>query len=255
MTAESEGMSGTRAWTTALCVAVVSLLVGTTASCSDGDESGASSGSESTITSNAGTSTDPLRILPLGDSITDGLDVPGGYRIALAADLDTADKAYDFVGSMRNGPPGLTDRDHEGHLGWRIDDITAIVADVMSSHEPDVVLLMIGTNDISHGHRLDTMTDQLDTLIDTITDADPEVSVYVSTVPPLVNNAAKVDAFNAVLPAVVDRARAAGHDVELVDAAGSVTLDELSDGVHPSAAGYAEIGHEWAKALLGSKPR
>lgn len=63
----------------------------------------------------------PVRVMPLGDSITDGYNVPGGYRIELEDLLVSRGQPVDFVGSLSNGPASLADRDHEGHSGWRID--------------------------------------------------------------------------------------------------------------------------------------
>jgi hypothetical protein len=41
-----------------------------------------------------------VRIMPLGDSITDGLNTPGGYRIGLWQRLANAGRLTDFVGSV-----------------------------------------------------------------------------------------------------------------------------------------------------------
>lgn len=62
--------------------------------------------------------------MPLGDSITDGFGEPGGYRIGLWQRL-SGRHAVDFVGSASNGPGALGDHDHEGHSGWRIDQLDA----------------------------------------------------------------------------------------------------------------------------------
>ncbi len=44
--------------------------------------------------------------MPLGDSITEGTQVPGGYRIGLWQRLAAAGYRNDFVGSQFNGPAG-----------------------------------------------------------------------------------------------------------------------------------------------------
>jgi len=56
--------------------------------------------------------------MPLGDSITDGMNVAGGYRIKLWESIKSAGANVDFVGSMSNGPASLTDKNHEGHSVW-----------------------------------------------------------------------------------------------------------------------------------------
>ncbi|MFB9413576.1 hypothetical protein ACFFSQ_36150, partial [Dactylosporangium matsuzakiense] len=55
-----------------------------------------------------------VRVMPLGDSITEGTQVPGGYRIGLWQRLAAGGYRVDFVGSQYNGPSSLGDHDHEG---------------------------------------------------------------------------------------------------------------------------------------------
>lgn len=66
-----------------------------------------------------------VRVMPLGDSITDGFNVPGGYRINLWQRMASGGHTVDLVGSGFNGPAALGDHDHEGHSGWRIDQLDA----------------------------------------------------------------------------------------------------------------------------------
>ncbi len=69
----------------------------------------------------------PLKIMPLGDSITDGYNVPGGYRAELWRLLDVAGTHVNFVVSLQSGPSGLPDKDHEGHSGWCISPLLSSV--------------------------------------------------------------------------------------------------------------------------------
>src|SRR5689334_13802099 len=59
----------------------------------------------------------PLRVMPLGDSITWGVGSPSGnsYRSFLANKLTAEGHTLDFVGSGRNGT--MSDPDNEGHSG------------------------------------------------------------------------------------------------------------------------------------------
>src|SRR5580698_3173227 len=72
-----------------------------------------------------------IKVMPLGDSITAGLTViqgthtlNGGYRRRLESLLDSNHVAFDFVGSQSD-PDDVpnTRKHHEGHSGWRIQDI------------------------------------------------------------------------------------------------------------------------------------
>ena len=67
-----------------------------------------------------------LRILPLGDSITQGTGdtAGGGYRGPLWTLLKNAGYNADFVGSQTDTSCTLAgfDKNHEGHGGWRVDE-------------------------------------------------------------------------------------------------------------------------------------
>src|SRR6187551_3033003 len=95
-----------------------------------------------------------VRVMPLGDSITEGTQVPGGYRIGLWQRMAAAGYRVDFVGSQANGPAALGDHDHEGHPGWRIDQIDANITGWLAATGPRTVLLHIGTNDVLQNYNL-----------------------------------------------------------------------------------------------------
>src|ERR1035437_990497 len=103
----------------------------------------------------------PTRIMPLGDSITQGCcsTTEGGYRTKLYADLTAPASGFnvDFVGTLSdvNANPLLPDHDHEGHGGYHIETIRNNIAFWSKKVEdPDVILLHIGTNDFWAGNTL-----------------------------------------------------------------------------------------------------
>lgn len=53
-----------------------------------------------------------------------------------------------FVGSLANGPAELGHRAHEGHSGWRIDQLNAHIDAWLRQSDPHTITLLIGTNDI-----------------------------------------------------------------------------------------------------------
>lgn len=101
----------------------------------------------------------PVKIMPLGDSYTEGVSHHVSYRYDLWFTLIDAGFDVDFVGSKRNTfdgpdldlyPKYLTefDRDHQGHGGIRTDELVGIARLVAATHKPDIVLLWAGGNDI-----------------------------------------------------------------------------------------------------------
>src|SRR4051795_3827988 len=109
-----------------------------------------------------------VRVMPLGDSITDGFNVPGGYRIGLWSRMAAAGDTVDFVGSGANGPAALGDHDHEGHSGWKIRDLDANIDGWLRTQAPRTVLLHIGTNDINGNDDVANAPARLSALIDRI---------------------------------------------------------------------------------------
>nr|WTA65562.1 FG-GAP-like repeat-containing protein [Micromonospora sp. NBC_00855] len=191
-----------------------------------------------------------LRVMPLGDSITYGVGVSDpegtGYRARLWSGLSDA-PVLDFVGSMNSGT--LPDRNHEGHPWWRIADIDRQVDCVIPRYRPNVVLLHIGTNDMQFNDAVDDAPARLEGLIGKIVRLAPETTVLVAKLVPAFNTGANnnVQRYNAAIPGVVDRFRAAGKRVRLVDM-GAVTRADLTDTVHPNAEGYRKM----ADAFLGA---
>ena len=196
--------------------------------------------------SNGGT-----RVMPLGDSITEGTQVPGGYRIGLWQRLANGRYTVDFVGSQYNGPGGLGDHDHEGHPGWRIDQIDASVTGWLNTYQPRTVLLHIGTNDILQNYNVSTAPNRLSALLDRITNTAPGADVFVAQLTPLSNSGQEsaVRTFNAALPAIVQSKVNAGRRVHLVDMHSALSTADLIDGVHPTATGYDKMAAVWYSAL------
>ncbi|QFI69323.1 GDSL-type esterase/lipase family protein [Sinorhizobium alkalisoli] len=204
-----------------------------------------------------------LSILPFGDSITYGVissttdTESGGYRKFMLDHLRALNIHVNFVGSLANGP-AMEDRDHEGHRGWTLNQLNGIDEGVLATTAPDAVLLIAGTND-SKTDSVQTMIQDLRDLLLSVTAADPEVTVFVGSVPPVrvgqqsQARADKVDAYNDAMPALIEELAALGLDVVFVDMRGltqdDITAPPLDSGLHPTAEGYEKIAAYWLQAL------
>jgi GDSL-like Lipase/Acylhydrolase. len=180
----------------------------------------------------------PLKIMPLGDSITAGKENGSqleadwqGYRIGLWKRFESLGVPIDFVGGESNGTADLPDKNHEGHGGWTISQINNGKSDVLGSgvnnwipaSDPDVVLLMIGTNDASGS--VSTMGSRLSSLIDSII-KNPSFDngdLLVSTIAPISPKSSFFDsrdknviAYNALIPGIVD-SKPASENVKFVN--------------------------------------
>lgn len=209
----------------------------------------------------------PLKIMPLGDSITYGIigtndRDSGGYRTELWNKFVADGLKVEFVGSLSSGPDSLSNKDHEGHPGWTITQIAASVNEWLNTSGPDLVLLTIGTNDTGK-RSLRIMLDEISALIDQITAHSPNVHLLVASIPPIhpsVNPAIRVLRaiyFNAAMPNIVNSKVTQGKKVDFVDMRSltmndltcSVSLD-LDNGLHPNAQGYRKIANFWHDAIF-----
>ncbi|MCA1222342.1 SGNH/GDSL hydrolase family protein [Streptomyces sp. 8L] len=190
-----------------------------------------------------------VRIMPLGDSITDGYTpYPGGYRVNLWQRLGAEGHRIDFVGSQFNGPAALGDHDHEGHPGWRIDQLDANIVNWLGTSDPRTVLLHIGTNDINQNYDVANAPARLSTLIDHILQQKPDVELFVAEIITEQGepHATMVNTFNAAIPGIV---ASKGPHVHLVDMHAALTEADLADGVHPKQEGYDKMAAVWDRAL------
>jgi|GEM_PF-1483323 len=201
--------------------------------------------------------TPPTRIMPLGDSLTSGVSsniVPGAYRNRLYSLLTTAGYNVDFVGmNTDSSNPSLPDKDHQGVGGARIDEIQAGVTGWLNSVEdPDVVLLLIGTNDFSQNFNTGAAQTRLTNLITDIATKRPFAKVIVSTLPLRTddpNKEAQQVAFNAALPGIVNTQVSLGRQVSLVDMHSAWVAGDLVEGVHPNQTGYNKMADVWLPAI------
>ncbi|KAG9192728.1 hypothetical protein G6011_11462 [Alternaria panax] len=191
-----------------------------------------------------------LRILPLGDSITWGwLNGAGsnGYRERLLADLKSLGNTVDFVGTQQSGT--MADKDNQGHPGFTISQIRGVASGGLAS-KPNVVLLHAGTNDLNgRGPVSETDADaprRLGLLIDDVPEAVPSAVVVVAKIIPSKKSGlpAKIETFNNAVPAIVAARVSKGFKVSIVDMS-VLSLSELSDDFHPTAAGYSHMGDIW----------
>jgi lysophospholipase L1-like esterase len=220
----------------------------------------------------------PCKIMPFGDSITDGYNTntPGGYRVELFRRAHSAGKNITFVGSNQNGPATVDGVSfppkHEGHSGFTIDPtpsrsgISTLLKNdggsqsVMVKHAPHIVLLMIGTNDAIDNYDMANAPTRLGKLIDTIYSQLPDVLVVVAQPIPTrgdtskgddAGTSARIKTYNDGIPAVVKARADAGKHILMVDMYTPFTpkASLLEDQWHPNLQGYVVLGTEWYSAL------
>jgi lysophospholipase L1-like esterase len=222
----------------------------------------------------------PCKILPFGDSITEGVSSSdgAGYRSQLFKLIVAAGQKVTFVGSLSKGPTTVSGvafpRSHEGHSGWRIggagssggSGIYSLIPSPALNGGPHIILLLVGANDVfSSG--TEGMAARLDALLDKIAQNAPTALIVLAKMTPIgtSNNghtAAQVDAanaaqaaYNAKMPGLIQSHVAKGHHIIGVDLS-KMPLSGLStSSMHPNNQGYAYVAGIWYDGIKNLLPK
>ncbi|KAJ5153937.1 Lipase GDSL [Penicillium coprophilum] len=190
----------------------------------------------------------PLRILPLGASITMGYKSKdgNGYRKWLRQQLRYAGWEVDMIGTLKNGT--MHDNDHDGHIGWRIDQIAAH-AKAIISQQPNLILLNAGTNDALQDYKVDTAGKRMDSLLTYLFDNIPNTTIILSTLTFNGKNPELgTDISTQYLKLAAER-RAQNDRLIIADMSTFIQWDQFVDKIHPTAAGYEKMASVWWAAI------
>ncbi|HVY37134.1 MAG TPA: SGNH/GDSL hydrolase family protein, partial [Polyangia bacterium] len=210
-------------------------------------------------------------ILPLGDSITYGYGstTGGGYRVDLFSAAVAAGKSITFVGSQASGPTTVAGKPfpkgNEGHSGYSIDDSSktsgisgAITDDAIRNDRPNIILLMIGTNDMHDALDVGNAPTRLGRLMDEIlADAPGALLVVATIIPANGSQNTPTQTYNAALPALIQARAGKGKHVIGVDmyaAMKSWSTTLYKDSEHPNDAGYSIMANVWFGAIRSFIP-
>ena len=197
---------------------------------------------------------EPLKILPIGDSLTKGTGSThrAGYRLEFLARMKAAGVDVDMVGSFHDGPTEI-DRDHQGHQGQGVAKLDEVSFDEMRRERPGAVILMIGTNDAKERSLVpEAFRIRYSVLLDRIL-AESKTKLLAATIPParFGRRGKVIVAINNIIRSEVAKRVSAGKAVVLVDV--YALLDnraDFVDNLHMNDAGYAKVGDAFADALL-----
>ncbi|HEU5357205.1 MAG TPA: cellulose binding domain-containing protein [Actinocrinis sp.] len=218
----------------------------------------------------AAATTAPVKIMPLGDSITAG---PGCWRAILWHDLQTNGFTnIDFVGSVADGGCnyGYTyDGDNEGHGGYSATGIANNnqLPAWLSAANPDIVLMHLGTNDMWGGSiPVSSVLAAYTTLVGQMRANNPKMKILVAQIIPMnppscPTCAAEVQSLDQAIPGWAAGLTTAQSPIVVVDqwTGFDDATDTGGDGVHPNDAGFAKMAARWypplAQVLNGIIPQ
>ncbi|KAH3946159.1 hypothetical protein HBH70_059420 [Parastagonospora nodorum] len=195
-----------------------------------------------------------LRLMPLGASITQGWDIgtveslQNGYCKPLRQELRHRGYAVNMFGSRAHGD--FSDRQHEGWSGLKIDDVALKMLPVMTSQKPNLVLILLGSNDCFQGRRennmdyVRTMKDRMRTLIERVYSTSSDVTIILAAIPPTTDagNEPYIQTANAGYKELASELQGRGWKIELVDMYTTwLKPEDYSDSIHFKPQGYAKL--------------
>ncbi|MCI0495816.1 GDSL-type esterase/lipase family protein [candidate division KSB1 bacterium] len=225
-----------------------------------------------------------LKIMPLGDSITQGeisvvmenqsllsqidaskisyradgamgilMDSNGGYRLTLEQMLLEMSWDLEMVGQRTEGGGH-----HEGYPGYMTSDLLAILDDILLANPPHVILLHIGTNDLPAPIDPESCYQNINEMLDMIHAFDPEIKVILAQIIPCLQNTIlgaerfpAIIELNNLLPQIPQER----DYVTLVDMwTAFVETDDwenalMSGTYHPNEQGYDLMAENWRDKL------
>jgi lysophospholipase L1-like esterase len=204
-----------------------------------------------------------VRIMPVGDSITQGEYPRDSYRRSLWKQLEQAQYNIDFVGtktknySLESGFSEVApfnqdfDIDHDGRGGWRADAVSDNIGNWASEQQPDVVLLHIGTNDLLQSQPVESTVSDIGQIIDTLRIINPNIAILVAQInPPDWYDQPNFEQLNERIPVLAAAKHQLNSPVMVVDqTAGYDRKLDNYDGLHPNASGEQKLANQWFAAL------
>jgi lysophospholipase L1-like esterase len=188
------------------------------------------------------------RIMPVGDSITEGGATFSHYRSLLAEKLRAAGVPFEFVGNR-----GTAELRHAGYGGKNIEFLAATVPAHFAKNPADIVLLHAGHNHFAEEQPIPGMLTATERLITAFRAANPQVIVLLAQVIPAgkLPKYSYIPELNAELAGLASRLHTPAQPVRLVDQATGFDwrTDTISDLVHPNASGAAKMAARWFEAL------
>lgn len=236
-----------------------------------------------------------LRIMALGNSITQGSETNPSYRYQLWRMLVDSELDFEFVGSLDtnwhyeapNTEQGADvaspvmgevykaktfNNKHEGHWGWTLQETLygkenptsykrdkGKLSEWLKGYTPDVVLMHLGTNDLIHSQNLDSTINRVERVVYQLRADNEEVAILMAKITPIPAQFANVDSsrhYNALIPELAARLSTPKSPVIVVDMNTGFNPDiHTYDSLHPNEEGEKIIAKRWFDAIMANKEK
>lgn len=195
----------------------------------------------------------PTRVMPVGDSITEGAPAFSNYRYPLWEKLFAAGYRIEYVGT-KTSPSRIGPLRHEGYSGGNAEFLAETVVPRFKQHPADIVLLHAGHNHSVEEKPVSGILEATARMIEGFRAVNPKVSVLLARPVPA-GKLPKYAYLPELQPALEKLARKLDHPGSRVitvpqDRDFKPGEDTIADLVHPSAKGAAKMADRWFEAMV-----
>ena len=134
------------------------------------------------------------------------------------------------------------------------------LATLMATHDPDLLMLQLGVNDVWNGQATDAILANYATLLEQARAANPNVVVAIARIQQIRPTSdgdavfARAQQLVEAVPAWASGVSRDGSPVFVADLWTNSDTAQTLDGVHPDDAGAQRMGQNWFEALRGILP-
>ncbi|GAB2865864.1 GDSL-type esterase/lipase family protein [Nocardioides pacificus] len=212
----------------------------------------------------AGQDAEPLRVMLVGDSLTHGHTGSASYRYWLWREFERQDVPVTFVGPDDDLAGGADWYEHSDHgfekrhaaqAGSKFPFHLAVVERLVATHEPDVVVMLLGFNGANQGTP-SLIADQTEDYLARTWAVDPEVRFVVGEIPgsdsrsrSAAANATTLTGNALVAERLADEPRVAIARLRTAPYRSWDPAQHTYDGTHPNATGETLMAQHFGDAL------
>ena len=194
----------------------------------------------------------PVRIMCMGDSITEGGTSFSNWRYPLWVKLHTDGYAFVFVGSKQStSPTGALA--HEGYSGKTVEYLATFAADRFTTYRPDLLLLHAGHNHTAEQKPIPSILTATEKIITDFRRVNPQGTILLAQVITSLKlpKYAYIPELNQALAQLAKRLDTPTSRIVVVNCAAGFdpAVDCVADRVHPSVTGAEKIATAWFVAL------
>lgn len=210
-----------------------------------------------------------LRVMPVGDALTQGSSGDHTWRYHLWSHLEENDVDFTFVGPHddmysleedAHGDHSYAEPDfdtaHAARWGQGVDDMADGIAEVAAQHEPHYLLVMAGSEDLLSGSDPDQVLEGIGETVSTVRVALDEARFVVGELPHVGGTGedeavnARIDRFNMGLVDLAEQLSSGDSPVVVAQVAEDYVPEyDNWDEVHPNTRGEVKIAAAFADAL------